>query len=101
MDIRTIILKRLKALDWTAGDLAMRGGLSCHSRSVYRYLRGDRLINDVLAGEILDRLGFKLVLKRTAPRRPGAAPALGRPTGSKDRRPRKRGSGFYPRKGKA
>ena len=100
MDIHAIILKRLKTLDWTAADLAMRGGLSCHSRSVYRYLRGDRLITDVFAGEILDRLGFKLVLKRTAPRRPGAAPALGRPTGSKDSRKRKRGSGVYPRAGR-
>ena len=39
MDIHAIILRRLKSLNWTAADLAMRGGLSCHSRSAFRRTR--------------------------------------------------------------
>ena len=98
MDLRKIILKRLKALDWSVYDLAERSGLSCHRGTVYKYLRGERSITDPVIGEILDRLGLKIVEKRSSVRLPEKTPLRGRPQGSRDTAKRKKGSGIYPRK---
>ena len=100
MDLRKIILKRLKVLDWSASDLAERSGLSCHPGTVYKFLRGDQSINDTFAGEILDRLGLKIVEKRSPVRLRRKTPIRGRPRGSRDTTKRKKGSGVYPRKGR-
>ena len=97
MDLRKIILKRLKALDWSVSDLAERSGLSCHRGTIYKYLRGDRNITDPFIAEILDRLGLKIVEKRSPVRLRRKTPLRGRPTGSKDGSKRKKGSGIYPR----
>ena len=82
MDLRKIIQRRLKTLGWSTSDLAERSGLSCHAQTVYKYLRGERSINDAFIAEILVCLGLKIVEKRSSVRLRRKTPRRGRPPGS-------------------
>lgn len=68
MDIRKLVLKRLKRLKRSRYWLANQPGLSCRPETVYRWLRGDQDLTSGYLGEVLNCLDMRITSPRQSER---------------------------------